>query len=284
VFEEQEVPYDLSEERPLPRRNPTRREDRIQRDRSPVGEFRPRKWGRAQYSPEPDLTLRRELKMDRARNKPSQQASSSSTIPMVVEAPSPNSAEPIIEEPEDMEPGDQLFTPGSQRITKKPRRRPAIKNANRLPITNTNKEIAIRHVPIEVDYHFITPGASAMLGDPRAIYDDMPTKKRRMEYNIEMPSAYSSQPLAAGPSQPQVAGLSRRAIGTSNQNVALPAPKSMAAITGPKGPGPIRLTDRRSQLAIEMTPEYQPEYQVALREMQEMVPKKTKKPKVKKPY
>jgi hypothetical protein len=231
------------------------------------------------------LTIRRELKRDRVKNQ--QQASTSQILPMVVEAPSPNSAEPvpIIEEPEDIESDDstddmdaeerQMFTPGGQRITK--RKRPKRQKAVRPPVRHSNREIALRRVPIEVDYHFFTPGASSMLGDPRALFDDsMPTKKRRMEYHIQMPevSAGHSSALAAGPS--------RAAIGAANQNVALPAPKSMAAITGPsqQAIGPMR----SRQLAIEMTPEYQPEYQLALREMQEIVPKKKKKHKVKRPY
>jgi hypothetical protein len=127
-----------------------------------------------------------------------------------------------------------------------------------------------------------------MFGDPRVLIDDsMPTKKRRMEYHIQLPelSAGHSAALAAGPSRAAIgasnqnsalaAGPSRAAIGASNQNAALPAPKSMAAITGPTQlalTAPLRGRDRRirRQLAIEMTPEYQ----VALRELQELVPRR----------
>jgi hypothetical protein len=296
VFEEQEVPHDLSEERPLPRRNPIRREERISRDRSPLEEFRPRKWGRVQYSPEPDLTAKRQAKKDKTRNKPS----TSNALPLVIEAPNQN--EPIINEPEDIESEyddaprlrkipkqsevmDEdlipLFTPGAQRAIKK-KRRPTKEIS--LPQRHPSREIAIRQMPIDIDYHFFTPGASAMFGDPRPVFDDsMPTKKRRQEYNIEMPSASQPLALAAGPSQSQVAGLSRSAIGAPNQNVALPAPKSVAAIKGPTQlaiAGPLRGRDRQHQLAVETAPEQQ----VALREVQQVLLQRKPRRKANKPY
>jgi hypothetical protein len=72
-----------------------------------------------------------------------------------------------------------LFTPGAQRAIKK-KRRPTKEIA--LPVRHPSREIAIREMPIDIDYHFFTPGVQCLVIHAQSLMIRCP--QRNVDRNI----------------------------------------------------------------------------------------------------